>query len=292
MGDVQMSGGTAAGGALRKRNWDRNGCAEQHSPQHICESGYVSAPSINNYLHYRGGDTVDQNNLSRQPPLSAPPPPNDAKDLSFWTNVFFSNANEAPTALPPTPHKDRHQQNQQRKSSGAVAVGLLNESPTATTDLSTASVSVPTTSSSLFSYLYGGGGGATSLSSSSSSTSQPTAAFFDNNSGRYAAIQSGIKRKNHLSKTTKNSGEATERTTDLFLLPSCSGGPIYSSLGMTDVSPCTDGSRFIQVSFCLFFHLFPFQIYRFIFWLKIVYNYILIKWYHICRYTNLNTSRL
>lgn len=304
MGDIQMNNNGSGGGALRKRNWDRHG-REQHNPQHFWSTGdapnawnEAAAQPSNYYLSYRNGGTVvaadgvtDPNNVMRhsQPPPAPPPQSSqhgDAKDLSFWTNVFFSNANDAPTALPPTPHKDRHHQNQRKgavtsgggggNSSVVVATGLLMDSPTSSsaaaaaaastpslTDLSSVgnnstSVSVPTTSSSLFSYLYGNGGSSAATATASQSTAGASAASFDN-TGRYAAIQSGIKRKNNLSKTNKNSSgpsEASERvpkTTDLFLLPSCSGGPIYSSLGMTDVSPCTDGSRFIQVSFCLYF---------------------------------------
>lgn len=308
MGDIQMNNNGSSGGALRKRNWDRHG-REQHNPQHFWSTGdapnawneATAPPPSNYYLSYRNGGTVVAadgvtdpiNAMRHSQPQPAPPPPSsqhgDAKDLSFWTNVFFSNANDAPTALPPTPHKDRHHQTQRKgavtiggggsggNSSVVVATGLLMDSPTSSsaaaastpslTDLSSVgnnstSVSVPTTSSSLFSYLYGNSGSSAATATASQSTAGASAASFDN-TGRYAAIQSGIKRKNHLSKTSKNSSgpsEASERvpkTTDLFLLPSCSGGPIYSSLGMTDVSPCTDGSRFIQVSFCLYFFYIP-----------------------------------
>lgn len=260
MGELHMNGGC---GGFRKRNWDRNGRPTSDDRSASIANYWSKLPDApvwpsdgNNYIQHSPYRNMvppgDGSAASSRESAVVRPPRGDAKDLTFWTNVFFKNGNDvSPTILHPprvhtTPNKDRHHQ-QRKSAASSLVMGLLDTSPTSTTPNETGdqigatamngghSSSSSTPSRTTSSYLYADGG----LNAASS---------FD-----YAAIQSGIKRKNNLSKSKVANGppDRFAKTTDLFLLPS-GGSGVYSTLGMPDVSPSTDGSRFIQVGFCSF----------------------------------------
>lgn len=272
MGELHMNGGC---GGFRKRNWDRNGRPTSDDRSASISNYWSKLPDApvwpsdgNNYIQhspYRNViPPVESGAGSSRESAVVKPPRGDAKDLTFWTNVFFKNGNDvSPTILHSpsvhnTPNKDRHHQ-QRKSAASSLIIGLLNHSPTSTIPGDTSdqngatsvnggqsSSTSSTPSRTTSSYLYADGG------------PNAPASSFD-----YAAIQSGIKRKNHLSKSKVDNGpqDRFAKTTDLFLLPSGNSG-VYSTLGMTDVSPSTDGSRFIQVGFRFsFYYLYFFPIF-------------------------------
>lgn len=249
MGEIHSNGCT-----LRKRNWDRNhsGGTSRSPIDRSTMSGtnhWSRNPdnvwgSESNCLQSPYHSMVLENNTTASSVLKSPK--DEAKDITFWTNVFFNNAaaNDAPIlhsintnnnnniSSTNAANKDR---NGRRSSATSIVIGQLMN------DKSEPNSSNASSSSSSYLYTADDTAGAAAI---------PTTSY--ENAGRYAAIQSGIKRKNNLSKTkisTNLNGESERlpKSTDLFLLPSSSGGNIYSRLGLTDVSPSTDGSRFIQV---------------------------------------------
>lgn len=269
MGELHMNGGC---GGIRKRNWERNGRPTSDDRSASISNYWSKLPDApvwpsdgNNYVHHVPYGNlvppVDSNAGTSRENAVVKPPRSDAKDLTFWTNVFFKNGNDvSPTILHPssvqnTPNKDRHHQ-QRKPAASSLVIGLLNHSPTSTIPGDTSEQNEATS-------MNGGHSSSTNSTPSRTTSSylyadgRPNAA----SSFEYAAIQSGIKRKNNLYKSKVGNGppDRFSKTTDLFLLPSGSSGA-YSTLGMTDVSPSTDGSRFIQVGFRFSFYylyLFP-----------------------------------
>lgn len=256
MGEIHSNGCI-----LRKRNWDRNNSAgntrSQNDRSTMSATNHWSQNPADNVWSSSDGNCLQSpyrsmvvdSTAKAASSNSSKSPKDEAKDITFWTNVFFNNAaanelgayhsinNNSPSTNATSANKHG------RKSSAtSIVIGqLLNDK-----SLANEQNAGNAASSSSSSYLY-----ATDDSGAGAAAAAIATTSYEN-TGRYAAIQSGIKRKNNLSKTkisTNLNGESERlpKSTDLFLLPSSSGGRIYSSLGMTDVSPSTDGSRFIQV---------------------------------------------